>query len=41
VARDEVEKQIGHSVISRKRASAYLPPTEESEAKENESTEEK
>ena len=41
VARDEVEKQIGHSVISRNRASDYLPPTEESEAKENESTEEK
>ena len=41
VARDEVEKQIGHSVISRNRASDYLPPTEESESKENESTEEK
>lgn len=41
VARDEVEKQIGHSIISRNRASDYLPPTEESESKENESTEEK
>lgn len=33
-ARDEVEKQIGHSVISRKRASDYLLPTEEVEVKE-------
>lgn len=41
VAREEVEKQVGHSVISRKRASDYLLPTEESEAKENESVEEK
>lgn len=41
VARDEVEKQIGHSVISRNRASDYLPPTEESESKENKSVEEK
>ena len=41
VARDEVEKQIGHSVISRNRASDYLPPTEESESKKNKSTEEK
>ena len=40
-ARDEVEKQIGHSVISRNRASDYLPPTEESESKKNKSTEEK
>lgn len=41
VARDEVEKQIGHSVISRNRASDYLLPTEESESKEDESVEEK
>jgi hypothetical protein len=41
VAREEVEKQVGHSVISRNRASDYLPPTEESESKENESTEKK
>ena len=41
VARDEVEKQIGHSVISRNRASDYLLPTEESESKKNKSTEEK
>lgn len=34
VAREEVEKQIGHSVISRKRASDYLLPTEEVEVKE-------
>ena len=34
VARDEVEKQIGHSVISRKRASDYLLPTEDAEIKE-------
>ncbi len=30
----EVEKQIGHSVISRKRASDHLLPTEEAEIKE-------
>ena len=34
VAREEVEKQVGHSVISRKRASDYLLPTEEAEIKE-------
>ena len=34
VAREEVEKRIGHSVISRKRASDYLLPTEEAEIKE-------
>lgn len=34
VAREEVEKQIGHSVISRKRASDYLLPTEDAEIKE-------
>jgi hypothetical protein len=33
-ARDEVEKQIGHSVISRKRASDYLLPTDDAEVKE-------
>lgn len=41
VARDEVEKQIGHSVISRNRSSDYLLPTEESKSKEDESVEEK
>ena len=30
----EVEKQIGHSVISRKRASDHLLPTEDAEIKE-------
>ena len=34
VAREEVEKQVGHSVISRKRASDYLLPTEGAEIKE-------
>lgn len=34
VAREEVEKQIGHSVISRKRASDYLLPAEDAEVKE-------
>ena len=34
VAREEVEKQVGHSVISRKRASDYLLPTEDAEIKE-------
>ena len=34
VAREEVEKQIGHSVISRKRASDYLLPAEDAEIKE-------
>ena len=34
VAREEVEKQVGHSVISRKRASDYLLPTEDDEIKE-------
>jgi len=33
-ARDEVEKQIGRSVISHERASDYLLPTEDAEAKE-------
>ena len=33
VAREEVEKQIGHSVISRERASDYLLPTEDAEVK--------
>lgn len=33
-ARDEVEKQIGHSVISHERASDYLLPTENAEVKE-------
>ena len=33
-ARDEVEKQIGHSVITRKRASDYLLPTDDAEVKE-------
>lgn len=33
-AREEVEKQIGHSVISHKRASDYLLPTEDAEIKE-------
>ena len=33
-AREEVEKQVGHSVISRKRASDYLLPTEDAEIKE-------
>ena len=36
VAREEVEKQVGHSVISRKRASDYLLPTEDAEIKETE-----
>lgn len=34
VAREEVEKQVGHSVISRKRASDYLLSTEDAEIKE-------
>ena len=33
-AREEVEKQVGHSVISHKRASDYLLPTEDAEIKE-------
>ena len=33
-ARDEVEKQIGHSVISHERASDHLLPTEDAEVKE-------
>ena len=33
VAREEVEKQIGHSVISRERASDYLLPAEDAEVK--------
>ena len=41
VAREEVEKQIGHSVISRKRASDYLLPTEDAEVKEIENVKEK
>ncbi|MBR4714569.1 MAG: hypothetical protein IKP34_00145 [Bacteroidales bacterium] len=40
-ARDEVEKQIGHSVISRERASDYLKPIEDAEVKELENTKEK
>ena len=40
-ARDEVEKQIGHSVISQKRASDYLLPTEDVEVKEIENIKEK
>ena len=40
-ARDEVEKQIGHSVISRERASDYLLPTEDAEVKEIENNKEK
>lgn len=41
MARDEVEKQIGHSVILRNRSSDYLLPTEESKSKEDESVEKK
>ena len=37
-ARDEVEKQIGHSVISHERASDYLLPAEDAEVKEIEDT---
>ena len=33
-AREEVEKQIGHSVISHSCASDHLLPTEEAEVKE-------
>ena len=40
-ARDEVEKQIGHSVISHERASDYLLPTEDIEVKEIENSKEK
>jgi len=40
-ARDEVEKQIGHSVISHERASDYLLPTEEVEIKEIDDIKEK
>ena len=40
-ARDEVEKQIGHSVISHERASDHLLPVEEAEVKEIENTKEK
>ena len=40
-ARDEVEKQIGHSVISHERAADYLLPTEDAEVKEIESGKEK
>ena len=40
-ARDEVEKQIGHSVISQERASDYLLPTEDAEVKEIENNKEK
>mgnify|MGYP002525376558 CR=1 FL=1 len=39
-ARDEVEKQIGHSVISHERASDYLLPTEDAEIREIENTKE-
>ena len=39
-ARDEVEKQIGHSVISRERASNYLIPTEDAEVREIENNKE-
>ena len=40
-ARDEVEKQIGHSVISHERASDHLLPVEETEVKAIEDTKEK
>ena len=40
-ARDEVEKQIGHSVISHERASDHLLPTEDAEVKEIEDIKEK
>ena len=40
-ARDEVEKQIGHSVISHERASDYLLLTEDAEVREIENTKEK
>ena len=33
-ARQEVEKQIGHSVVSKERASDYIRPIEDAEAKE-------
>ena len=33
-ARQEVEKQIGHSIVSKERASDYIRPIEEGEAKE-------
>ena len=32
-ARQEVEKQIGHSIVSPERASDYIRPIEEAEAK--------
>lgn len=34
VARKQLESQLGHSVISNAKASDYLPPTENAEAKE-------
>lgn len=34
VAREELESQLGHSVISSAKASDYLPPVEDAEAKE-------
>lgn len=34
VARKQLESQLGHSVISSAKASDYLPPTENAEAKE-------
>ena len=37
-ARDEVERQIGHSVISHERASDYLLPAEDAEVKEIENS---
>ena len=40
-ARDEVEKQIGHSVLSHERASDYLLPTEDAEVKAIENIKEK
>ena len=40
-ARDEVEKQIGHSVISHERASDYLLPVGDAEVKEIENIKEK
>ena len=33
-ARQEVEKQIGHSIVSKERASDYIRPIEDAEAKE-------
>ena len=34
IARQDIEKQIGHSVVSPDRATDYLPPTEDAETKE-------